>query len=123
ELMKLRLLNASHLAIAGLGRLAGHDYVDEAVRDPSLRAYMAALMERETGPTLSPVPGIDLPAYRTRLLERLANSRIKDTVERVNNDASLNYLLDPIRARLAAGSTVDLLALGLAAWMRRVRGE
>lgn len=123
ELMKLRLLNASHLAIAGLGRLAGYTYVDEAIRDPSLRAYMATLMERETGPTLLPVPGIDLPAYRAQLLERFANSKIKDTVERVNNDAPLNLLLDPIRDRLRSGATAELLALGLAAWMRRVRGE
>ncbi len=123
ELMKLRLLNASHLAIAGPGRLAGYAYVDETLRDPTLRAYMSALMERETGPTLLPVPGIDLPAYRSQLLERFANSKIKDTVERVNNDAPVNYLLDPIRDRLNRSESVDLLALALAAWMRRVRGE
>ncbi|HWK52046.1 MAG TPA: mannitol dehydrogenase family protein [Steroidobacter sp.] len=123
ELMKLRLLNASHLAIAGLGRLAGYTYIDETIRDPALRAYMAALMERETGATLLPVPGIDLPAYRAQLLERFANSKIKDTVERVTNDAPLNYLLDPIRDRLGAAGTIELLALGLAAWMRQVRGE
>ena len=123
ELMKLRLLNASHLAVAGLGRLAGYQYVDESLCDPSLRAYMSALMDRETGPTLLPVPGIDLSAYKIQLLERFSNSRIKDTVDRVNNDAPVNLLIDPIRDRLASGATVELLALGLAAWMRRVRGE
>ena len=50
--MKLRLLNASHLAVAGLGRLAGYTHVDETMRDPGLRRYMQALMDRETGPTL-----------------------------------------------------------------------
>lgn len=123
ERMKLRLLNASHLAIAGLGQLAGHTYVDETIRDPALRAYMATLMERETGATLLPVPGIDLSAYRAQLLERFANPKIKDTVERVNNDSPLNYLLDPIHDRLGAAEPVDLLALGLAAWLRRMRGE
>lgn len=54
EIMKLRLLNASHLAVAGLGRLAGCTYIDETMADPLLRAYMAALMDRETGPTLPP---------------------------------------------------------------------
>jgi mannitol 2-dehydrogenase len=86
EFMKLRLLNASHLAIAGLGRLAGE-------------------------------------AYKAELLERFANSKIKDTVERVNNDAPINLLIGPIRDRLKAAASVDLLALPLAAWMRRVRGE
>jgi mannitol 2-dehydrogenase len=122
EFMKLRLLNASHLAIAGLGRLMGYVYIDEAIRDPSLRSYMRALMDRETGPTLPPVPGVDLDGYKTQLLERFGNVAIKDTVDRVNADAPINLLLEPIHDRLAAGANIDLLALALAAWMRRVTG-
>jgi fructuronate reductase/mannitol 2-dehydrogenase len=123
EFMKLRLLNASHLAVAGLGRLAGYVTIDEAMSDPLIARYMTALMERETGPTLPAVPGIDLPRYKATLVERFANPAIKDTVERVNTDAPLNILVDPIRDRLRAGQPLDLLALALAAWMRRVRGE
>jgi len=41
----------------------------------------------------------------------------------VNTDAPLNVLVDPIRDRLRQGGGIDLLALALAAWMRRVRGE
>jgi mannitol 2-dehydrogenase len=122
EFMKLRLLNASHLAIAGLGRLMGYVYIDETIRDPSLRSYMRALMDRETGPTLPSVPGVDLDAYKTQLLERFGNVAIKDTVDRVNADAPINLLLEPIRDRLAAGANVDLLTLALAAWMRRLTG-
>ena len=48
---------------------------------------------------------------------------MKDTVERVNTDAPLNVLVDPIRDRLAQNGSIDLLALALAAWMRRIRGE
>ncbi|MCR0984968.1 mannitol dehydrogenase family protein [Roseomonas populi] len=44
QMMKLRLLNGSHLAIAALGRLIGYTYVHETVADPKLSAYMAALM-------------------------------------------------------------------------------
>ena len=123
EAMKLRLLNGSHLAIAGLGRLLGMTYVHETMRSPPLRAYMAALMDRETGPTLPDVPGIDLADYKRTLIERFANPAIQDTVERINTDAPLNVLMDPIRARLADNGGIDLLALGLAAWMRRARGE
>ena len=123
EFMKLRLLNASHLAVAGLGRLTGYVTIDEAMSDPLIARYMTALMERETGPTLPAVPGIDLPRYKATLVERFANPAIKDTVERVNTDAPLNILVDPIRDRLNAGQPLDLLALALAAWMRRVRGE
>jgi mannitol 2-dehydrogenase len=122
EFMKLRLLNASHLAIAGLGRLMGYVYIDETIRDPSLRSYMRALMDRETGPTVPSVPGVDLDGYKTQLLERFGNVAIKDTVDRVNADAPINLLIEPIRDRLAAGANVDLLTLALAAWMRRVTG-
>ena len=122
EFMKLRLLNASHLAVAGIGRLIGYTYIHETMRDPLLRRYMTALMARETAPTLLPVPGFDLTTYQTTLIERFANPRIADTVERVNTDAALNYLLDPVRDRLALGASIDLLALAVAAWLRRVRG-
>lgn len=122
ELMKLRLLNGSHLAIAAPGRLLGHTYVHEAMAEPRLRGFMAALMDREVTPTLRPVPGVDLAAYKRSLIERFANPAIQDTVERINQAASPNLLLMPIRASLAIGGKVDLLALALACWMRRARG-
>ncbi|HLX37644.1 MAG TPA: mannitol dehydrogenase family protein, partial [Candidatus Binataceae bacterium] len=122
EFMKLRLLNASHLAIAGLGRLMGYVYIDETIRDPALRSYMRALMDRETGPTLPLVPGVDLERYKTQLIERFGNVAIKDTVDRVNADAPINLLLEPIRDRISGSASVDLLALALAAWMRRATG-
>ncbi len=122
EMMKLRLLNGSHLAVAALGRLAGYTYIHETMADDRLRRLMAALMDRETGPTLPPVPGIDLAHYKQRLIERFANPAIRDTVERVNTDAPLNVLTVPIQARLEMDGSVDLLALSLAGWIRRVRG-
>ncbi|MGY6249493.1 mannitol dehydrogenase family protein [Bosea thiooxidans] len=122
EFMKLRLLNASHLAVSGLGQLAGYVTIDESLADSRIRAVMVALMDRETGPTLPDIPGVDLAAYKARLIERFANPAIRDTVQRVNTDAPVNYLLDPIRDRLQSGGDVTFLALALAAWLRRVRG-
>jgi mannitol 2-dehydrogenase len=122
EFMKLRLLNTSHLAVAGLGRLAGYRFIDEAIANPRIRAFTRALMDRETEPTLMPVPGVDLQHYKSTLLERFANPAIEDTVDRVNADAPLNILLDPIRDRLKMHASIELLALALAAWMRRVSG-
>jgi mannitol 2-dehydrogenase len=34
--------------------------------DPRIAAIMTALMDRETGPTVPPVPGIDLADYKRR---------------------------------------------------------
>ena len=123
EAMKLRLLNASHLAIAALGQLAGHTYVDETLADPPFAAYMRRLMDEETGPTVPQVPGVDLAAYKATLIARFANPAIRDTLQRINDDAPLNYLLDPLRERLAARQPTPLLTLALAGWMRRLAGE
>jgi mannitol 2-dehydrogenase len=90
--------------------------------DDLLRRLMVVLMDRETGPTLPAVPSIDLAEYKRTLVARFANPAIRDTVERVNTDAPLNVLTVPIAARLEMGGSVDLLALSLAAWIRRARG-
>jgi len=121
EAMKLRLLNASHLATASLGALCGYETVVQTLADPLIRRYMVRLMDAETGPTLAPVQGVDLAAYKRALIDRFANPAIRDTVQRIGADAPVSLLLDPLQDRLAASAPIDLLALGLAAWCRRVQ--
>jgi len=108
--------------LAELGWVPDHVIGSDSRRTRETWERMQALMDRETGPTLRPVPGIDLRSYKATLIERFANPAINDTVERVNTDAPLNVLVDPIRDRLKTGQSVDLLALALAAWLRRMRG-
>jgi mannitol 2-dehydrogenase len=120
EAMKLRLLNASHLAIAGLGARSGYETVEQTMSDPAIRSYMRRLMDEEIEPLLAPVPGIDLDRYKASLIERFANPAIRDTVARINADAPINLLLGPIRDALAANAPIALLSLALAAWCRRV---
>lgn len=123
EAMKLRLLNASHLAIAGLGFLCGFETVMEAATDPLIRRFMLRLMDTETGPTLPKVPGIDVAAYKNMLIDRFANPAIKDTLQRINADAPINLLIDPLKDCLQMGAPIPLLALGLAAWCLRVKRQ
>jgi fructuronate reductase/mannitol 2-dehydrogenase len=123
EFMKLRLLNASHHTVAGLGRLIGHAHVSDCLADADLAALMRAVMDRETGPTVPPVPGVDLEAYKRSLVARFANPAIRDTPARIVADGSPTILLDPLRDRLRDGQPVDLLALAVAAWMRCAAGE
>lgn len=123
ETMKLRLLNASHHCVSGLGRLLGHPHVSDCLADPDLLALMEAVMERETGPTVPPVPGVDLVAYRRTLVARFANPAIRDTPARIVADGSPSIILDPLADRLRAGMPAPLLSLALAAWMRCMAGE
>ncbi len=83
ELMKLRLLNASHQALCYFGYLAGYRLVHEVAQDPLFAGFLLAYMEREATPTLEPVPGIDLSAYQHQLIERFSNAQVKDTVARL----------------------------------------
>jgi mannitol 2-dehydrogenase len=125
ELMKLRLLNASHQAMAYFGYLAGHRYAHEATADPAIAALLRAYMESEATPTLRPVPGIDLDDYRATLLERFGNPEVRDTLARLcteSSDRIPKWLVPVIRERLAAGGDVRLSAAVVASWARYAEG-
>lgn len=119
ELMKLRLLNASHQALAYLGAPLGYLLVDEAMRDQRVRDYLARYMADEASPTLGELPGIDLDGYMATLLERFSNPGIKDTLVRLATDGGnrmATFTLPAVRDNLAAGRPVELGAAMVAAW-------
>ncbi|THF87034.1 mannitol dehydrogenase family protein [Deinococcus sp. KSM4-11] len=119
ELMKLRLLNASHQAMAYLGLLAGYTYAHEVCQHPDFVAYLLDYMALEATPTLRPVPGIDLGAYQHELIERFASPAIRDTLARLIVDGSERipkFLLPVVREQLATGGGIDRSALVVASW-------
>ncbi|GAA3607616.1 mannitol dehydrogenase family protein [Microlunatus ginsengisoli] len=121
ELMKLRLLNASHQALCYFGYLAGYRLVHDVAQDPLFARFLLAYMEREGSPTLAPVPGIDLDAYRRQLIERFSNAHVRDTVARLcaeSSDRIPKWLLPVIRENLAAGRDVTLASAVVASWAR-----
>jgi len=124
ELMKLRMLNGSHSTMSYLGYLGGCAFVSEAVADPGIRQLIHGLMTEEVMPTL-PMDRSDLAAYRDALLARFANPALKHRTWQIAMDGSQKLpqrLLGTIRDRLAAGQSIQRLALGVAAWMRYVTG-
>lgn len=119
ELMKLRLLNASHQSLAHWGRLLHVDFADAAASDPDIAGVTRAFVEREALATLRPVPGIDLPAYVDTLFDRFRNPAIADTTARLAQDASdrmPKFVLPTVRDNLAAGRPVTLGGAIVAAW-------
>ena len=121
ELMKLRLLNASHQGLCYFGYLAGYRLVHDVTQDPLFARFLLAYMEDEATPTLSPVPGIDLDAYRRQLIERFSNAGVRDTVPRLcaeSSDRIPKWLLPVIRENIAAGRDVELSAAIVASWAR-----
>jgi mannitol 2-dehydrogenase len=125
ELMKLRLLNASHQALCYFGYLAGYRLVHEVAQDPLFATFLLDYMNREATPTLPPVPGIDLDAYKQQLIERFSNDAVRDTVARLcaeSSDRIPKWLLPVVRANLEAGGEIQLSAAIVASWARYAEG-
>ncbi len=125
ELMKLRLLNASHQALCYVGHLAGYRLVHEVCQDAVFAEFLLAYMDAEATPTLQPVPGVDLTDYKHTLIERFSNPGVRDTVARLCADSSdriPTWLLPVVRANLASGGPVRLSAAVVASWARYAEG-
>jgi mannitol 2-dehydrogenase len=125
ELMKLRLLNASHQAIAYPAFLTGHRLVHDAAADPLFARFLLDYMRTEAIPTLRPVPGIDLSGYCDQLIERFANPEVGDTLARLatnGSDMIPKFLLPVLRANLAGGAPITRSVAVLAFWARYVQG-
>lgn len=126
ELMKLRLLNASHQALAYFGYLAGYRYAHEVCQDPLFVAFLLDYMNIEATPTLRPVPGVDLDAYKRTLIERFANPEIRDTLARLcaeSSDRIPKWLLPVIREQLIGGGDIRRSAAVVASWARYAEGS
>jgi len=125
ELMKLRLLNASHQSLCYFAYLAGYRLVHDAAGDRLFAQFLLQYMDSEATPTLLPVPGIDLPAYKRTLIERFANPGVRDTVARLcfgSSDRIPKWLLPVIRENLASGAPIRLSAATVASWARYAEG-
>jgi fructuronate reductase/mannitol 2-dehydrogenase len=119
ELMKTRLLNATHSALGYLGTLAGHARIDELIAEPLFFDYATRLMNEEVTPLLPAPEGIDLDEYKRTLLRRFANPAIADRLSRLCRRGSTklpHHLLPSLREALHEGRPHRLLTLAVAGW-------
>ena len=126
EAAKLRMLNGAHSALAYLGLDAGHEFVHQAVADPSIRPVIEAIMRDEAAATLDPVGGIDTAAYADELLDRFANSALQHRLMQIAMDGSQKIpqrWLEPLAINQAAGRSSPATLHALAAWIHHVRGD
>jgi len=124
ELMKIRLLNGSHSALAYLSYLLGYRRVDHAMADPDILRFVRRYMT-EIEPAVGAVPGVDLRDYEATLVERFSNPAVADQVLRLCEDGSTkipNMMLAPIAELVAEGRPCTHGAFALAAWIRFLRG-
>lgn len=113
EEAKIRLLNATHSAVAWAGALRGHAWIHDAVADPAVRQLAHDYATLDAIPVLRPSP-LDLDAYLAQVLRRFGNPAIADTVQRVAVDsrAKLAMFVAPtVRDRLARNEPVEAVAM------------
>merc|ERR1712151_738504 len=128
ELMKLRLLNSAHQAMAYPGALLGYKYVHDAMADPLVGKFME-LYGAAAARTVPPVDGIDKDAWTTDVINRFKNPNVADTIYRLNEDATnrIAVALAPMLEEKAAVGGADLteaevktIALPVACWIRSI---
>jgi mannitol 2-dehydrogenase len=126
KLIKTRLLNGTHIALACLATLAGYQRTDEAMRDRVIFDYVEQLMRDEVQPLLPAVPGMNTPDYRDILLDRLSNPRMSDQLSRLARRGSekiSSFVLPSLQEAIAQGRPHTMLLLAVAGWARYVRGH
>ena len=116
EEAKIRILNASHSAIAWAGTLKGLTFIHEGTHDPVIRRIAHDYVTDDVIPCLQR-PGhaspVDLPRYRDVVLDRFGNDAIADTNQRVAADGYAKipgFIAPTIRERLAQGGNIASVA-------------
>jgi fructuronate reductase len=123
EQRKLLLLNGGHSLLAYAGSARGHETIAEAVADPACRAWLDQWWDEAVRHV--PLPAAELSAYRSALLERFANPRIRHTLAQIAADGSQKIpirVLPVLRGELAAGRPAPGAVRVLAAWIDHLRG-
>ncbi|MFC6487006.1 mannitol dehydrogenase family protein [Nitratireductor sp. GCM10026969] len=126
ELMKIRILNGGHAAIAYPAALLDMEFVHQAMGDELILKYFRRLQKQEIVPLVPPVPDTDINAYVDKISERFGNARMADTNRRVCFDGSNRqpkYVLPTVLDALRQGRPVEGLALISAFWCRYCAGE
>ncbi|MHA6686914.1 mannitol dehydrogenase family protein [Mesorhizobium sp. A556] len=121
ELMKIRILNGGHAAIAYPAGLMDIHFVHEAMQEPLVRGFLDKLEHDEIIPTVPPVPDTSLEDYYQLIDKRFSNPKIGDTVRRLCLDGSNRqpkFIIPTIADRLKAGKSIAGLALESALWCR-----
>lgn len=118
QLMKLRLLNAGHAALAFISHLIGHTQVELAMVDPLVRKFVRSYMDQAS--LAVPNVPLDLARYKDLLIERFSNP-LGDQVPRLCVDGSKKMkelVAGTIRDVVSRGGKTKYISMLIASWIR-----
>ncbi len=103
-----------------MGLARGHEFVHEAISDPSLFALVTALMRAEAAHSFKPAAEQNLDAYADLLLARFANRARPHRLRQIAMDGSQKIpqrWLETLRSAQSQGRRCPALLQALAAWI------
>jgi fructuronate reductase len=87
ELMKLRLFNAVHSALAYTGELAGIEYVAQVIKDPKHEQFVKSIQEQAATSFVVPA-GESAADYSAGIRKRIANPSLSHRSQQIAMDGS-----------------------------------
>lgn len=124
EIIKMRLLNGGHSALAYIAVVLGHVYVCQAIEDTEIRELLQAFLEEVT-PALPEASGMDLAQYKASIVHRFSNPTIRDQITRICSEGSAKiakFIVPTVCDLIEAGRPVQMTAFAVAAWLYSLRG-
>lgn len=125
EEMKIKMLNAGHQLLANAGELLGVQTIAACMANPQIAGFFRKVQTDEITPYVDAVPEITPMGYLDLVARRFGNPEIHDTTRRVAFDGGSRhpgFVLPIVRDALAAGGSIEGLALTEALWARMCAG-
>ncbi|MCQ2184310.1 MAG: mannitol dehydrogenase family protein [Bacteroidales bacterium] len=119
ENMKLSLLNASHMFIGFCGTLAGYRKVDDVIADKLFIDLIRTYMDVDMAGYVESPEGVDLGAYKDKLISRFGNVTISDQLARLCLDGYsklLVYIIPNLSKILRDGADFKRFAFFIATY-------
>ncbi len=88
ETVKGRMLNACHMLLSYPAILSGYRLVHEAVSDPALVSLLRQFLQVDVIPHIQGPPGVSLPQYAAKILQRFSNPAVGDQLLRIATDGA-----------------------------------
>lgn len=119
ELMKLRLFNAVHSALAYTGELAGIEYVAQVIKDPKHEQFVKSIQEQAATSFVAPM-GESAAEYSAAIRKRIANPSLSHRSEQIAMDGSQKLphrVFTTINQLIEKDLPTNYLSLVLAIWV------
>ncbi|MGL1957700.1 MAG: mannitol dehydrogenase family protein [Colwellia sp.] len=121
EMAKLRVLNATHSALAYIGCLLEIETVCDAIHKAPILVFIEKMLATEIKPSFDIPQGMDFEQYCQSIIQRYRNPEIRHLLAQIAWDGSQKLpmrILPVISTNLQNNQPIEKCCFTVAAWMR-----